>query len=388
MITPRYIDPFSRFDDRLMFALFWAVGSAGIVGLKLLGFGQLWVTLFPVGCMLLYLGYIWLTKRFRLREDQAGDNLYYLGLLYTLVSLGFALVLFGRDPENVDDIIANFGIALATTIVGVMLRVMMAQMRQDPVEIEREARVELAQAASQLKDELLQATTALNVFRQATQQSIEEAMREVQKASHTAVTANITAFTRLSDDLARQIGDALGTHAANARKMADASGRTVTALEKLVGRINAVAAPQDLVEAKVAPIVDELDAIVARMRLRSDAEGQRIDAIAAAVEHITRGIGGLDQRLRGLLDSGAAAEGLTGHLRAVGGELDRVVAAMRAVGEATDSTLVTVQRHNDALAAELERSRRATAQVQQALADMARTLADELASERAATAGD
>ena len=62
--------------------------------------------------------------------EEEGDNVYYLGLLFTLVSLMFTIVeLFGgdadavRDADNIRVLLENFGIALTSTIVGIAGRV-------------------------------------------------------------------------------------------------------------------------------------------------------------------------------------------------------------------------------------------------------------------------
>ena len=62
--------------------------------------------------------------------EEEGDNVYYLGLLFTLVSLMFSLVeLFGADTdavrsaENIRDLLKNFGIALTSTVVGIAGRI-------------------------------------------------------------------------------------------------------------------------------------------------------------------------------------------------------------------------------------------------------------------------
>ena len=66
---------------------------------------------------------------------RAGDELYYLGLLFTLVSLSYALVsLFIINPNAVDleqrtnDLIGSFGIALGSTIVGILARILLQGM--------------------------------------------------------------------------------------------------------------------------------------------------------------------------------------------------------------------------------------------------------------------
>ena len=62
--------------------------------------------------------------------EEEGDNVYYLGLLFTLISLMFTLLeLFGADTttvrsaENIRALLENFGIALTSTVVGIAGRV-------------------------------------------------------------------------------------------------------------------------------------------------------------------------------------------------------------------------------------------------------------------------
>lgn len=99
--------------------------------------------------MVIYAVIAIITKRFRLREDRVGDNIYYLGFLFTLISLAYALYVYNNPGGSggAAEIITNFGIAIFTTIFGLAGRVLFNQMRQDPVEYEREARYSLAEAS-------------------------------------------------------------------------------------------------------------------------------------------------------------------------------------------------------------------------------------------------
>jgi hypothetical protein len=109
-------------------------------------------------------GFTPIPPRTHLRLDQAGDNLYYLGFTYTLCSLSITLYRFHSKEDAVDYIVSNFGIALATTIVGVVLRVWLHQMREDPLELEREARIEITDAVGRLRTEIDQAVREFNHF--------------------------------------------------------------------------------------------------------------------------------------------------------------------------------------------------------------------------------
>lgn len=114
----RFTEKFDRFG---LFATF-IIGSTGILSMKANSLDQSIITVFAMTVMIMYSAIIYFSPRLRLREDQAGDNVYYLGLLFTLVSLAWALWVF--TPENgARQVIGSFGVALATTILGLSLRV-------------------------------------------------------------------------------------------------------------------------------------------------------------------------------------------------------------------------------------------------------------------------
>ena len=77
---------FSNKPDRFLFLFILLTGSLGIIFLKKFNLNQIYVTLFPVFLMVVYFIYLNYSKKYILRDDRAGDNLYYLGFLFTLVS--------------------------------------------------------------------------------------------------------------------------------------------------------------------------------------------------------------------------------------------------------------------------------------------------------------
>ena len=85
-------------STRLDVIAFVAAFLAGIIGYFILRYfaaSQLLITIVLVGSMVLYVVGVWIVPRLRVRLDQAGDNAYYLGLLFTLGSMAFALYDFG-----------------------------------------------------------------------------------------------------------------------------------------------------------------------------------------------------------------------------------------------------------------------------------------------------
>ncbi|HEX8553284.1 MAG TPA: hypothetical protein VF695_01130 [Sphingomonas sp.] len=164
--------------DRWGFLLFAFGGAAGILIAKAAG-----LTAIPVaaGAAIAMVGYAFVVQTSgtgRLRADQAGDNCYYLGLIYTLISLAYAIFFF--DPATTaTTVVQGFGVALATTIMGLILRVFFSQSRVDLVETEDTARIELADAAGRLKAELQSMTVSMSDYGRETRQALEELRAQI-----------------------------------------------------------------------------------------------------------------------------------------------------------------------------------------------------------------
>src|SRR5258708_10818374 len=120
--------------------------------------------------MLAYALLITLARSIRLRDDQSGDNLYYMGFLFTLTSLGVSLYQFSAT-RAAEEIVQNFGIAIGSTIAGIGLRVIFNQMRRDPIEVERTMRLELAAAARPVRREIDSSVIEFGYHRPSAQQT-------------------------------------------------------------------------------------------------------------------------------------------------------------------------------------------------------------------------
>ena len=149
-----------------------------------------WKILLQCGLLLLImLIYAILTafvSTFKLERGQAGDNCYYLGFLFTLVSLVFALYDFveGGGGENRLPIVQDFGIALVTTIAGLLLRVLFNQTRLNPDYIEEIARTELVKKYKEMTTQLESIVIEFNNFSRIIQQSISDLAIEQTKATN------------------------------------------------------------------------------------------------------------------------------------------------------------------------------------------------------------
>lgn len=144
--------------DVAFFGITFAVGFLAYTAMRRMRIPQEQITGAIVCIMVLYAAASAGIPRLKVRLDQAGDNAYYLGLLFTLMSMAFALYEYGAAASGqtsagtgADKIIENFGVALFSTITGIFLRVILSQMRIDPSEVESMTRIELSAAANRVR---------------------------------------------------------------------------------------------------------------------------------------------------------------------------------------------------------------------------------------------
>ena len=273
----------------LFFLVFVVAGALFVVSAKLSELPNWFVALVPVAIMLTYASLAWLVRSLRLRDDQTGDNLYYMGFIFTLTSLAVALYQF--DPKiGFEQVVRNFGVAISSTITGIALRVVFNQMRQDPIEVEQAARQELAAASRQVCAQLYEMVLAFNHFRAATIQSIEEGQEELRKRLLTHDQEVATHAAKQVEDGAAKTGVALQAFSVAIDGMA---GRVGNETEKLAGslaalnaRLEAVQTPDRVIEVKIEPLVESLAGAVAEYSRQSQ---QHSEALTRAVDALARG---------------------------------------------------------------------------------------------------
>lgn len=255
-------------------------GMAFIVLAKSTGLSQLQVTAIPIVIMLGYaIGM--LIPALRLRDDQSGDNLYYMGLLFTLTSMGISLYQFTIEREA-ESIVTNFGIAIASTIVGLALRVTFNQMRQDPAEVERAARLELADASRRMRWELDNTVLELNHFRRGLLQSHSEGF----EAQQAAVTEMLSAFSSSLSNLSSSLEDSLSKQArdvASCVKDFEDNVKAVSASLRGVGsQLEEMKTPDNLIEINLSPAVRALEEAVNSVRTTQEEFAARLAPVVGS----------------------------------------------------------------------------------------------------------
>jgi len=140
------IDLLDDHPDQIFFVGILLIGAILITFLKAFQVSPFYPILVAILLILAYCFGSYSFQRFRLPPERIGDNSYYLGFLFTLISLSNALYHYG-EGENAAMLISDFGVALGSTIVGVVARTVFHQLRLDVEMIEEGVRESLTESA-------------------------------------------------------------------------------------------------------------------------------------------------------------------------------------------------------------------------------------------------
>ncbi|PJE26488.1 hypothetical protein PSM7751_00712 [Pseudooceanicola marinus] len=156
--------------EALPLALAFIIGVGGEIILKILpGVSVFAPAALAITVLLAYALVAYNATELRLDAETIGDNCYYLGFLFTLTALSISLYFVVREDagsraELIPEIISGFGVALASTIAGVFLRVFMMQFKIDMDSQERRERQQLNEASRRFRTELAMSVDQIKAF--------------------------------------------------------------------------------------------------------------------------------------------------------------------------------------------------------------------------------
>lgn len=387
------------FIDQWGFFFFAFTGFAAIVSAKALGADTAWIAVGAIASMLIYAIIIGTVGTGRVRADQAGDNCYYLGLIYTLASLSYAIWTF--DPSNTaTTIVQGFGIALVTTIAGLILRVFFNQGRPDLENIEEQTRLEMTNAVVRLKSELSDVVRQLNDFTRIVQQS----MVELQQST----TESIDSFTRNSverigivvEAATSTIRDEANDFDARSKKYSTTFDRLLAKLDQHADGVAMMCEAQDsvqLVARAAEAAAGSASAAISSLREgaeQANASASSAQEIVSSVRVLVAGLSSSvaevqnslrdvreesDKRLeamklaplQGISEAMSALSIASDALRKQATETAQLHATVHAgMAAKSEEALRVAQNFNSQLDLELQRSRELVARVHKSLADM------------------
>jgi len=175
---------------RKMFVWALLVGVLGVSLPQYFNYPQFAVFL-PLLCMFLYAGFGYSYSVGSLFLEQFADSVYYLGFLLTLVALVVSLYFYQGDTLESGLLIANFSLALLTTIFGLAVRIYINNFQIDVDGAERHIMSGVELAANDLVKKAKLISMQLDVSHQETQAAIRRSVDQAAEGMYeTALTVD------------------------------------------------------------------------------------------------------------------------------------------------------------------------------------------------------
>jgi methyl-accepting chemotaxis protein len=236
--------------------------SVLIGGVFTIGIGKLsgllsatFAAIVATACILGYSLAAYLIREERVRLDRAGDNAYYLGLTFTLVSMAVALLQIDFSGVTANQLVGAFGIALSSTIVGIVCRLALIQYREEIDDIEAVARQELADSAAELSRYLLMARGHFEVFVTGLQTQMSDSVETIigehlqtQKLLAEEVNKTLVTAAEKISTSAEAIQRAMEKQTATVELFHAASVNSSEAAAELAKKITEIEVPKDAVQ--------------------------------------------------------------------------------------------------------------------------------------------
>jgi hypothetical protein len=196
-----FIDRLNDAGDHVLFTFYFFLGIGLLVILRgMLDVNPLWVALCMASVLISYSLVIFATKRYRLREDVAADNLYFLGFLYTVQSLITSLYIFSNSSDgSALAVVGDLGVGLVTTLLGLFLRVYFQQLRVAPEEIEEKVRVDITIVAERSRDQLKETSRILEQNKVLMNQILEESRQSLKSVSAKLIKSVVAMDQKVQD---------------------------------------------------------------------------------------------------------------------------------------------------------------------------------------------
>jgi len=307
--------------------------------------------------------------------SRAGDDLYYLGLLFTLVSLIYALVssfTFGDGdpgPKKIDKLIGNFGIALLSTVAGILGRVILQSMERpgspaSPAETSLPNH-DLHIAARRLRTEMRGASDAFSHYSRMTMLQAEDTKRHAERMARNlnrrleedarnAIAQTEDAFQKMAVQIQRTTQEAIQETSGVLNRQSDEIAGALTALAEQLGSANRALAE---LPASIEQTKRSIDALGKTLDHQSNESANVLSALVGQLNTTSDSLADLPanigQAQRGLDTLGESAKTAIANLDEKAGE----------IAKAYETITRNAQKQQEAIAQGLEKAQAASTQM-------------------------
>lgn len=242
----KFFDSKSTYADSLIFGAFTVLGIFIQLLLRVLldfEYSGIITTLLLACIMLGYAFLLYRNTSTKIGTDQGGDTLYFLGFIFTTVTLAIALAKFGDTEQELatQNIVGELGIGMSTTILGLVLRVSFNLTRTGTEEIEDNVASDLLEKSNEFSKKLAVATQLAEESSIKNLQILKETESILLKISDESADR----FASLYNQAFSQLDDSLKLGIVN--------------LEKVYERLDSIEIPRDIFSKKIDASFSSLD---------------------------------------------------------------------------------------------------------------------------------
>lgn len=290
------------------------MGFALMVLLKSTVSSQLFVTIPVASVIVAYSIVVYRYPRLHIRLDQAGDNAYYLGLIFTLMSMAWALYAVGQQISTAqveghfsaaESVIGDFGLALATTLVGIICRIVLHQMRIDPADVEKASRIELAKASQNLREKMRDISSEMGRFYEQLRQQQEDHSRNLHEGYQSALSGVLERLDQSSDMSVKAMQAASNQMNSSIQQLAESAQQGAEAFDTASQRLLAIEPPPtklsrsfgtmatkvDQITESLSSAAESISSSAGQFELMSGAMSKSVQSLAAVVPLVQATLG-------------------------------------------------------------------------------------------------
>jgi hypothetical protein len=355
--------------DWILFVAFLLPGFFSIFILKRYGIDPTIVAGIAAGFMVTYGVLAYSLPRVRVRPDRLGDNIYYMGFVFTLASMS-AAILDLQGGADISTLIGSFGIALFSTIVGIAGRVVLLQMRTEVEDIEELVQRDLLNQASKLRGQLTAAVNDLEVFRLGVRHSLEQRLTEAFAAHEAALEQQLKKLEALTTEVTESIRASFTANESTAVDLRQAATESADALRAITKRFGKISPPSDILDKKLAGTMTRVEQVIAQFEKTAMAESERHQALKNAALGLDTIVGALQRDIARFADAASAL----GRAGTPVEQLGKAFEAFASQVEAARGVLATQQETAANSHAQQERVVSALGKSQAALTELNNTL--------------
>ncbi len=301
----------------------------------------------PLSVMLAYIGVGLARTHQDVSEEKFADSCYYLGFLFTITSIVFALMDLPDIGTRLPDIAVRFGAALLSTLLGLAVRVYLVSFRPEAADAAANAETAVLHAAERLKEQLALSADRLASFSAgvdvAARGTLERVNLQLEKLMDDQAT-RLSAYcaTLIQRDTERsdaQLGMLKDTSAAFVASMAQATASLDASVAAMHSRLSLFAlATSDYMDTARLPDTlfrDQLKAPLANLELATQQVvhrtafvagqmGRAGDAMASAVERV-------EGQAHTMADVLASMRDFSAQVALLAGQVERIASVAAAV---------------------------------------------------------